>query len=102
MPRRLDQQSPHVGLPALVIDPELAAGGSPTRRSDVEVMFKDLPEPIDLEIDPHTRTLYWTDRGDPPHGNTVCRARLDALDGSGHRPIGVVQADRQQQATKKA
>ena len=37
-------------------------------------MFKDLPEPIDLEIDHTTRTLYWTDRGDPPHGNTVNRA----------------------------
>src|SRR5262249_47537096 len=27
---------------------------------------------------PNTRTLYWTDRGDPPRGNTVNRAPLDA------------------------
>ena len=48
-------------------------------RSDVEVVFKDLPEPIDLEIDHTTRTLYWTDRGDPPNGNTVNRAPLDSI-----------------------
>jgi DNA-binding beta-propeller fold protein YncE len=49
------------------------------RRSDVEVVFKDLPEPIDLEIDHAARILYWTDRGDPPNGNTVNRAHLDDL-----------------------
>jgi DNA-binding beta-propeller fold protein YncE len=56
---------------------DIPAGESAARRSDVEVLFKDLPEPIDLEIDHTTRTLYWTDRGDPPHGNTVNRAPLD-------------------------
>ena len=48
-------------------------------RSDIEVVFKDLPEPIDLEIDHTTRMLYWTDRGDPPNGNTVNRAPLDGI-----------------------
>jgi len=48
-------------------------------RSDIEVVFKDLPEPIDLEIEHTTRTLYWTDRGDPPNGNTVNRAELDTI-----------------------
>jgi hypothetical protein len=43
------------------------------------VVFKDLPEPIDLEIDTTSRTLYWTDRGDPPDGNTVNRAQLDTI-----------------------
>ena len=61
---------------------EVLVGESAADRSDIEVVFKDLPEPIDLEIDHTTRTLYWTDRGDPPHGNTVNRAQLDALDGS--------------------
>jgi DNA-binding beta-propeller fold protein YncE len=61
---------------------DVPGGESAVRRSDVEVVFKDLPEPIDLEIEPTTRTLYWTDRGDPPDGNTVNRAALDALDGS--------------------
>jgi hypothetical protein len=59
---------------------ELPAGESAAHRSDIEVVFKDLPEPIDLEIEHTTRTLYWTDRGDPPYGNTVNRALLDAID----------------------
>ena len=42
-------------------------------------MFYDhLPEPIDLELDLENRVLYWTDRGDPPRGNTVNRASIDA------------------------
>jgi hypothetical protein len=59
---------------------ELPAGESGAHRSDIEVVFKDLPEPIDLEIDHTTRTLYWTDRGDPPLGNTVNRAPLNDSD----------------------
>jgi DNA-binding beta-propeller fold protein YncE len=58
---------------------DIPAGESAVHRGDVEVVFKDLPEPIDLEIDHTTRTLYWTDRGDPPHGNTVNRAPLDGI-----------------------
>jgi sugar lactone lactonase YvrE len=57
----------------------IPAGEFAARRSDIEVVFKDLPEPIDLEIDHTTRTLYWTDRGDPPHGNTVNRAPLTEI-----------------------
>lgn len=58
---------------------DVPAGESPMHRSDVEVVFKDLPEPIDLEIEHTTRTLYWTDRGDAPDGNTVNRARLNSI-----------------------
>lgn len=55
------------------------AGESPDGRSDIEVLFSGLPEPIDLEL---TRDhLYWTDRGDLPGGNSVCRAGISA-DGS--------------------
>jgi sugar lactone lactonase YvrE len=61
---------------------DLPAGESGVNRSDIEVIFKDLPEPIDLEIEHTTRMLYWTDRGDPPHGNTVSRAPLDGIDGT--------------------
>lgn len=60
---------------------ELPVGESAARRSDIETIYKDLPEPIDLEIDHSTRTLYWTDRGDPPHGNTVNRAPLNEIGG---------------------
>jgi hypothetical protein len=58
---------------------DLPAGESAIGRNDIEVVFKDLPEPIDLEIDATSRTLYWTDRGDPPDGNTVNRAQLDTI-----------------------
>jgi sugar lactone lactonase YvrE len=61
---------------------DVPAGETAAARSDVEVVFKGLPEPIDLEIEHTTRTLYWTDRGDAPHGNTVNRAPLDAIDAS--------------------
>jgi len=39
---------------------------------------RGLPEPIDLELDLENRVLYWTDRGDPPRGNTVNRTSVDA------------------------
>lgn len=60
---------------------DVPAGENPADRSDIEVLFKGLPEPIDLELDLVTRTLYWTDRGDPPQGNTVNRAPIDANGG---------------------
>lgn len=46
-------------------------GESSTSRTDVHILLANLPEPIDLEIDHASKTLYWTDRGDPPHGNSV-------------------------------
>ena len=57
---------------------DIPRGESAARRSDIEVLYDRLPEPIDLEIDHAKRVLYWTDRGDPPLGNTVNRAPLDA------------------------
>jgi DNA-binding beta-propeller fold protein YncE len=57
---------------------EIPKGETPTNRSDIEVFFDHLPEPIDLELDLENRVLYWTDRGDPPSGNTVNRASIDA------------------------
>ena len=41
------------------------------------MLFDRLPEPIDLELDLANRVLYWTDRGDPPRGNTVNRTPID-------------------------
>jgi DNA-binding beta-propeller fold protein YncE len=60
---------------------DLSAGDTPSNRSDIEVLFKGLPEPIDLELDPVGRMLYWTDRGDPPRGNTVNRTSMDPTNG---------------------
>ena len=56
---------------------DLPRGESASKRSDIELLYDGLPEPIDLEIDHAKRILYWTDRGDPPKGNTVNRAPLD-------------------------
>lgn len=55
---------------------ELRAGETPSTRTDIELLFANLPEPIDLDLDLTTQTLYWTDRGDPPRGNTVNSARV--------------------------
>jgi hypothetical protein len=57
---------------------DISKGETAARRTDVEVLFDGLPEPIDLELDLKNRFIYWTDRGDPPRGNTVNRASLDA------------------------
>ena len=57
---------------------EIPMGENAANRSDIEVLFERLPEPIDLELDLHHRVLYWTDRGDPPRGNTVNRASIEA------------------------
>jgi DNA-binding beta-propeller fold protein YncE len=56
---------------------DIPKGESAASRSDIEVLFDRLPEPIDLELDLANRVLYWTDRGDPPRGNTVNRAPMD-------------------------
>lgn len=56
---------------------EIPAGQSAAKRTDIEIFFDHLPEPIDLELDVEHRVLYWTDRGDPPRGNTVNRASID-------------------------
>jgi hypothetical protein len=57
---------------------DMPRGETASNRSDIEVFFDHLPEPIDLEFDLKNRVLYWTDRGDPPRGNTVNRASVDA------------------------
>src|SRR3954470_5522186 len=57
---------------------DLPKGATAANRTDIELLFDGLPEPIDLELDRENRLLYWTDRGDPPRGNTVSRASIDA------------------------
>jgi hypothetical protein len=65
---------------------EIPKGETVAERSDIEVLFDHLPEPIDLELDLDHRVLYWTDRGDPPRGNTVNRAPIDAIPGQSREP----------------
>jgi DNA-binding beta-propeller fold protein YncE len=57
---------------------DIPRGQTALNRTDIEVLFDGLPEPIDLELDLAKRHLYWTDRGNPPDGNTVNRAAMDA------------------------
>jgi 3-hydroxyacyl-CoA dehydrogenase len=58
---------------------EIPKGQSPANRTDIELLFKELPEPIDLDLDLDNRTIYWTDRGNAPKGNTVSRASIDKV-----------------------
>ncbi|MFD8005783.1 3-hydroxyacyl-CoA dehydrogenase [Streptomyces mirabilis] len=60
---------------------DLPAGENVAERGDIEVLFDGLPEPIDLELDLTGPMLYWTDRGDPPRGNSVNRSPVDAPEG---------------------
>lgn len=69
---------------------EIPKGETAADRRDVEVVFDGLPEPIDLEIDFESGLLYWTDRGNPPRGNTVNRAPIGAKPASGVVPQIVV------------
>ncbi|MEU6320840.1 hypothetical protein [Streptomyces sp. NPDC047009] len=63
---------------------ELPTGESPERRTDIELLWSGLPEPIDLHLDGDW--LYWTDRGAPPGGNTLNRASIPAAGASGEPP----------------
>jgi hypothetical protein len=65
---------------------EIPEGQSPANRQDIEVLYENLPEPIDLDLDLGNRVIYWTDRGDPPRGNTVNRAPMDAAPGARKEP----------------
>ena len=69
---------------------EIPKGQSAANRKDIELLYEGLPEPIDLELDLANRTLYWTDRGDPPRGNTVNRAPMDPSQGNGGKKSEIV------------
>jgi DNA-binding beta-propeller fold protein YncE len=57
---------------------QIPNGQTSSTRRDIELLYDNLPEPIDLDLDLPNRMMYWTDRGDPPRGNTVNRAPMDA------------------------
>ena len=65
---------------------EIPKGQTSAHRQDVEVLYDNLPEPIDLDLDLGNRVIYWTDRGDPPRGNTVNRAPMEAASGKRKEP----------------
>ncbi|CAG8076506.1 unnamed protein product [Penicillium nalgiovense] len=55
---------------------DILSGETPGTRSDKVCLLKDLAEPIDLEFHEESRSLYWTDRGEMPFGNTLNRLRF--------------------------
>jgi sugar lactone lactonase YvrE len=59
---------------------EIPTGQTAANRRDATVLFDSLPEPIDLELDLENGYLYWTDRGNPPRGNTVSRSPIEGRD----------------------
>ncbi|WP_433661422.1 hypothetical protein ACQPW1_03960 [Nocardia sp. CA-128927] len=61
-------------------------GQTAANRTDIEVLWNHLPEPIDLWLDTTNGYLYWTDRGAEPAGNTLNRAPIPARGESGGTP----------------
>lgn len=55
---------------------KMPKGATASTRNDVEILFENLPEPIDLQLSVSTQQLYWTDRGDFPKGNTLNRVSV--------------------------
>lgn len=63
----------------------LPDGADPADRPDIEILLDRLPEPIDLLIDHRRDTLYWTDRGRKPAGNSLNAARIGPAGCRDHR-----------------
>lgn len=60
------------------VDIAMPTGQTAVTRTDVRCVLDKLPEPIDLEFDEASSTLYWTDRGEVPYGNSLNKAQLDS------------------------
>lgn len=77
---------------------DLPPGADPAARADIELLWENLPEPIDVEL--HGADLVWTDRGAAPHGNALYRAEVQPRIGTPailstgyHEAIGVTGFD---------
>ena len=62
---------------------EIPTGQTAAARSDIEIFFDKLPEPIDIDVDLGAGEIYWTDRAE----NSVSRASITI-------PAGVTAATR--------
>ena len=56
----------------------MPAGQTSTNRTDIEILFSGLPEPIDIDLDLEGGIIYWADRGD----DTINRAPIAIPSGS--------------------
>lgn len=65
---------------------DLPESETTSTRTDIEVLWHDLPEPIDLHLDLDTNTVFWTDRGAAPDGNTLNRAAIPDKGHAGATP----------------
>ena len=61
----------------------MPAGQTSITRTDIEILYDLLPEPIDIDLDLAAGYIYWTDRAD----NTVSRAPIEI-------PAGMTAATR--------
>ncbi|KAG0160336.1 hypothetical protein PDIDSM_7863 [Penicillium digitatum] len=52
---------------------DIPAGKTAENRTDIRRLWNNLPEPINLELDCESQTLYWTDRGEHPFGYPLNR-----------------------------
>ncbi|KAJ5912666.1 Dehydrogenase multihelical [Penicillium tannophilum] len=59
---------------------DIPAGETAENRTDIRCLMEGLPEPIDIELDQETQTLYWTDRGELPTGCAVYHAYVGGKD----------------------
>ncbi|MFC6011582.1 hypothetical protein [Nocardia lasii] len=78
---------------------DLPAGADPAARTDIELLWSDLPEPIDIELH-GVGDLVWTDRGAAPRGNALYEAQVQPEVGTPeiistgyHEAIGVAGFD---------
>ncbi len=56
---------------------EMPDGQTAATRSDIEVVYEGLPEPVDLDLDLPAGYMYWSDRGD----DTINRAPIEIPNG---------------------
>ncbi|KAJ5952388.1 Dehydrogenase multihelical [Penicillium vulpinum] len=86
------QKGPSKGGEGRIFCADIATpeGQSAITRGDIQCIKSGLPEPIDLEVHEASSTLYWTDRGELPWGNSLNRAKLgdDGLPLSTSSPLG--------------
>lgn len=80
------QKGPNDGGCGRILRAPARVPADPSQRNDIETLWEGLPEPIDLCLDRDTNTIYWTDRGAEPEGNTLNRAPIPALGKKGEKP----------------
>ena len=70
---------------------DIPARETASNRTDIELLFENLPEPIDLELARGREVLYWTDRGEHPRGSSLNRGfLLPTGKGEGERKVEIV------------